>query len=464
MTTPVRVLAVDLGTSSVRAMVVDARAVPVAGALARQEIEPRQRDDGSAEVDAPTYVEALAGCLDQLSGRGALAGVRLVATASQWHSVLAVDADDPTRPLSPVLPWLDTRARPPRQPADPDAFHSRTGAWPHTLYWTAKIPWLRERLAVPARFVGLPDHVRAVLLDSDATSLSLASGAGVLDLRAGGWDAEALELTGVRADQLPDLTDEPGRLAARWRDRWPDLVDVPWHPVLGDGAASNLGSGCSTPDVLAVTVGTSAALRVVHGEDVADPPWEVWRYRVDGRRLVSGIASSAGGVLYGWVSDLLRLGADAEPSVAPGDHGLVSVPLHAGSRPPHDVPAGSGMLAGLSLNTTADEILAATLEGVALEIARAVAVVESGIGRRLDVVLGGGAIEASPWWQRAIAAALERPVHVADDPEVGARGAAAHALGIDLPRPAATCSPDPGDVRRMSGRRKHYAAVRDTVR
>lgn len=459
-----RILALDLGTSSVRAVVCDAAAAPIPGALARREVEPHQGDDGKAEVDANAYVDGLIACLDELAAAGSLTGVAHVATASQWHSVLAVDPDDPALARSAVLPWLDTRAqpRPDRAPADDADFHARTGTWLHSLYWTAKIPWLRDQLgAAPARFVGLPDFVRGVLLGDDATSVSLASGAGMLNLTSCEWDAEAMELAGVGPKDLPQLTEEPGRLAPRWRERWPDLVDAAWHPVLGDGAASNLGSGCSDSSTVAVTVGTSAALRVVHGDDVAAPHPEVWRYRVDNRHLVSGIAMSGGGVLNAWLKDLLRLESTPDPEQSPGTSGLISVPLHAGSRPPFNVVPGSGALHGLSLRTTGDDLRAATLEGVCLETARALDVLESSLGKRFAIVLGGGAVHASPWWQRAFAATFDRTVAVATDPEVGARGAAAAAAGLRLPAPEPSIHADPADARAMAAVRPDYARVRD---
>lgn len=461
-----RVLALDLGSSSVRGVVCDERAEPVPGALARREVTPSQDDSGRGELDPEAYVASLVECLDELRAAGVLAGVSAVACSSQWHSVLALDPEG--RPLTGALTWLDTRARNGRRPADPAAFHTRTGSYVHPLYWTAKLPFLRERLGRDRiRFVGLPDYVRGVLLGDDATSVSVASGTGLLNLATCDWDDEALELAGVRPDRLPVISMAPGRLAAPWRDRWPELADVAWHPALGDGAASNLGSGCASPDLVAITLGTSMALRVVHpsasaGEPAGDRlPWEVWRYRVDEKTLVSGIAYSGGGVLHARTVELLGLPRDFDPEkIAPGAAGLLVVPLHAGSRPPGTRPPGSGVVSGLSLDTTAEELLAGTMDGVALEAALGLADLEQMFGGRLDVVLGGGAAHASAYWRRSFAAALERPLLLADDAEVGARGAAAHALGLTLTRPETILRPDACDLARMATIRERYERLR----
>jgi gluconokinase len=458
-----RILALDLGSSGVRAIVYDDRAEAVPGLRARRPVEPEQDDDGRAELEPKAYLEGLIACIDELSDAGALEGVGRVAGASQWHSVLAVGPD--REPRSAVLTWLDTRAHAvgPRLPADADAFHERTGTWVHPLYWTTKVPLLRTLVDLSAgtRFVGLPDYVLGVLLGEVTTSVSVASGTGLLDLGAMGWDDEALALAGLSPSEVPEIDDTPRRLAEPWRSRWPALADADWYAVLGDGAASNLGSGCAADDAVAVTVGTSAALRVVHGPDAPPPPPTVWRYRVDPSRLVSGIAFSGGGVLHAWAVRMLGLDSDAEPDRPPGTSGLVSVPLHAGSRPPGSVPPGSGMVAGLSLDTAADEFLAATLEGVALEAARALEVLEKAFGTRLVVVLGGGAVDASPWWRRAFAATFDRPLRLAGDPEVGARGAAALAMGLDLARPTEVVEPAHDDVARMAALRTRYSDLRD---
>jgi sugar (pentulose or hexulose) kinase len=105
------------------------------------------------------------------------------------------------------------------------------------------------------------------------------------------------------------------------------------------------------------------------------------------------------------------------------------MPYHAGSRPPLDLAAGSGAITGLSLATTAVEILAATLEAVCYRLAAGYAALAATLPAPPDVVASGGAIVASPWWQQTLADVLGRPVRVVDEPEASARGAALLALG-----------------------------------
>lgn len=436
------ILAVDLGTSSVRGLVLDPDCAPRPGALARRKVHLRTGEDGAGTLDGPAYLASLVECLDELAAGGHLHDVGLVALSAQWHSVLPLGVDG--APLGPVLTWLDTRPEPVDgrpAPADPEAFHQRTGTWLHRCYWTVRLPWLRERSGSRVdRFVGLVEYVLAALLDEAPMSLSMASGTGLLDLHRLVWDAEAAELAGVRPAELPSLAPQgwSGRLRRDYARRWPALARARWSAPVGDGAASNVGSGCVDPSRAAITVGTSAAVRVLRAAPVgtAPPPLaaELWRYRVDHEYVVTGAAYSSGGNLYAWARRELRLpgGAELEAALAAADRRpRVRVnPRFGGDRPPGLAPAGSGELAGLSFGSTAVDILAGMMTGLSRIIAADLALLEADGAHPTEVVLGGGAMAGSPWWRSAFVRTLApRSVCYQRNPEVGAIGAALVATG-----------------------------------
>ncbi|MEU5943238.1 FGGY family carbohydrate kinase [Micromonospora sp. NPDC047548] len=437
------ILALDLGTSSVRGLVLDADAEPRPGALARRKVHLSVGDDGTGTLDAARYLACLAECLDELAAAGHLREVELVAISAQWHSVLPLDHTG--APLGPVLTWLDTRPAPApgaAGPADPDAYHERTGAWWHRCYWPVRLPWLRARSGTPvARFAGLVEYVLGELLDAAPMSVSMASGTGLLDLRALSWDAEACDLAGLRPGELPELapTRWRGRLRPEHARRWPQLVAAAWAAPVGDGAASNVGSGCVDRRRAAVTVGTSAAIRLLQrlpaGERLPPLPEQLWRYRVDHEYIVTGAAYSCGGNLFAWANRELRLPEGPELAAAlarvpPDGGGVVADPRLGGDRPPGVAPAGVGLLRGLSFSTAGVEILAGLMAGLCRMSADDLAVLESTADAPVEVVLGGGALAASAWWRAAFAAALApRPVRHRAEPEIGAIGAALVALG-----------------------------------
>ncbi|MEV1147676.1 FGGY family carbohydrate kinase, partial [Micromonospora sp. NPDC049799] len=212
------ILALDLGTSSVRGLVLDGDARPLPGALARHKMILTVHDDGTGTLDAGAYLAGLVACLDELAAGGHLHDIGLVTTSAQWHSVVPLDAGG--GPLGPVLTWLDTRPVPvagATGPVDADAFHQRTGTWWHRCYWSMRLPWLRAHTGTTvARFAGLAEYLFGALLDAAPMSVSQASGTGLLDLRTMDWDAEACALAASRREELPELAPDGwrGRLRA----------------------------------------------------------------------------------------------------------------------------------------------------------------------------------------------------------------------------------------------------------
>ncbi len=459
----------------------------VPGALARRPRRLVLEQPGQATFDAAGYFADLVACVDELHAAGALEGVSDVAVGSQWHSVLVLDAAG--RPATDVISWADTRPRRPRPACTPEALEAlrqRTGCAFAPMYWTWRVPWLRagrrggDGRAPAARFVGLPEYVGLELLADPSMSVSMASGTGLLSTFERRWDEEALDLAGVRPSELPPLApaDWEGHLAGAWCQRWPGLADARWHPAMGDGAAANLGVGCDRPSRAAMTIGTSAAVRVVRpdrGPGHPGLPAGLWRYCVDYEQTVTGAAYSSGGQLYAWAlalwegSSIEGTGsreaagrpesgrqaayeAERAPGVggatgtvrfdvpvpAPaGSDGVLVLPWHAGTRPPAPlVPAGRGAVVGLGLRHNGGHIVSAAVEAVCFQLAGGLADLEAGLDQwreaRLEVVVNGGAIEGSPWWKGRLAATLGRRVLCPIVPETTAMGAVAAALGVDL--------------------------------
>jgi gluconokinase len=443
-----RALALDLGSSSVRAMVFEATdgglPVEVRGGAARR---PRRLDvaeTGQATFDAQGYLYDLVACIDELHVGGFLRGVSEVGTGCQWHSVLPVSADGEA--LGEVLSWADTRAGAARRRGQLDearleALRQRTGCAYAPLYWTCKVPWLTERVGAGARFLGLSEFVAGKLLGDASMSVSMASGTGLLATEALQWDEEALELAGLVPAQLPPLAPSgwTGKLAPEWQKRWPDLAGATWHPTLGDGAAANIGAGCDLPGRAAVTVGTSAAVRVVRGApDRSVLPAGLWRYVVDRSRVVAGAAFSSGGQVYRWALSLWERSGeprfDVAMPVAAGSEGVGVLPWHSGSRPPvQAVPAGEGVVFGLGLRHSAAHIVSAAAEAVCFELAGGLEALEGSAA--LEVVAGGRAFDGSQWWKQRLASVLNRPVRYAAQPESTALGAACFALGTSVEGP-----------------------------
>jgi gluconokinase len=263
----------------------------------------------------------------------------------------------------------------------------------------------------------------------------MASGTGLFDQQACGWDAEALAVAGITESQLFPLVDrhEPRRgLRSPWARRWPRLTTVPWFPAIADGVASNIGSDCTDPSRIALNVGTSAALRIVTRSPGA-PVRGLWRYRVDRETSIVGGATSEGGNVYAWCRDLLRLPDDDEveralAEAAADAHGLTVLPFVAGERAPGWRGARRALIAGLTLDATPLEVVQAALEAVALRLALVYDLLAPAGARDHVVVASGGGLAKSPAWRRIIADALGRPLHWSAESEATSRGVALLAL------------------------------------
>jgi len=431
-----RVLAVDIGTSSIRATVYRHALTPVRpGTQVRYKW--RVGGDGSVEAPPASLERAVAQAID-----GALAGARArvdaVAIAAFWHSLVGVD--DRGRAVTSVIPWTDTRAAAEveqlRSELDERGIHARTGCRIHSTYWPARLRWFevheRRTFRRVRRWMSFPAYLERRWLGRDGESRSQASGTGLFVHDSGSWDVELCRACSVSPDQLGRIVDlddsdaAPGAVIAR---RWPQLKDARWIPPVGDGAASNLGAGCATAGRAALMIGTSGALRQLWTTQSAPAvPFGLWRYWLDRRRVIVGGALSNGGNFVAWMRRTLNVPYAPKDEallarLAPDAHGLTVLPFLAGERSP-DYPAhASAAIAGLHLATTREEILRAGLESIGyrfLEVLDDLATVTP-ISR---LVAAGTALTASRVWPQILADVLGRPVALPRTVELTSRGAA----------------------------------------
>jgi gluconokinase len=257
----------------------------------------------------------------------------------------------------------------------------------------------------------------------------------------------ALSMNVGHLSLLTDVRQPRHGLLPEFIRRWKGLKTIPWFPAIADGAAANLGSGCHHPARVALTIGTSCAVRIVTSDPVEEVPPGLWCYRVDHRRSIIGGALSDGGSLFAWMTAAFKLGspeqlARALAAMAPDAHGLTVLPFFSGERSPGWADHARATFHGLSLATTPVDMLRAGLEAVAYRIGEIYKRLDSIIPDDADVVASGGALRRSPVWAQILADVLGRPIAVSGVREVSSRGAALLALeslgmlaGLDIPPP-----------------------------
>lgn len=368
-----RIAAIDQGTTSTRALVLEADGalVPVLS-LPHGQAYPAP---GQVEQDGEELLANIRRCLDA-------AAPDVVGLANQGESCLAWDARD-GRPICPVISWQDDRT------TDVTAALEREGAGPMVMaraglpldpYFSAsKLGWILRhvpraaRLAADGRLrLGTTDaFFRDRLTGRFETDIATASRTSLMNLESGAWDVDLCALFGVPVECLPRIGPTSG-----------DLGVLPGGARLAasivDQQAALYGHGCHRPGAAKVTFGTGAFVQCLTGtlvrpERPGPLPTVAWQrpgqaitYALDG-----GVYSAASAV--NWARDLGLFAGFPEISsfaVPPAiDRGIAFVPALAGLGCPHWNRTARGAWLGLSLETRKADLMQALLEGVALRTA-----------------------------------------------------------------------------------------------
>ena len=439
------ILVIDIGTSSLRAMVYDANAHEVENLIARRKYQPDTTDDGGSTLDARAMFDSFTDALDEIDSRlENKIEIAAVAASLLASNVLALDAQG--EPLTPVYLYADTRntnaVEQLRVAYDWSPMYARTGCPLHTAYLPARFLWLRETepeiFSRTAQFVSLYEFFLQKLFGRAGVSHSFAAWTGMLNHATKDWDEQVLHIAGIERAQLSPLCSVNASfqgLRAEFAARWQMLANIPWYPALGDGAVANVGSGCVDETRVAVTIGTSGALRVVMDaqKGLQTLPRGLWMYRVDERDgLVGGSLTDGGSILHYFAQ--LFFGAEREQmqreleTMKPDAHGLTMLPFFAGERSPGYHGDARATLTGWNLNTLPLEIWRAAMEAVAYRFAAIYDLLHPAIPHAREIVASGGALLHSRAWMQILADVLNVSVTASGEDEASARGAALLAL------------------------------------
>lgn len=450
-------------------MLFDRQARVVESTLTRRTYQVRTTGDGGAELDADMMFEAFTGALDEVLTKVKGTRIAAVAASSLASSVLGVDQFG--KALTPAFLYSDTRdaeaVEELRSRVEWEPIYKRTGCPLHTSYLPARFLWLRETLpdifGRAARWLSLHEYFMLKLFGQTIICHSLAAWTGMLNRMQLDWDDGVLDIVGVRREQLSTIVsarESLSNLESEFLNRWGGLAGARFFPAIGDGAAANIGSGCTDASRVAVTVGTSGALRAVvptrpparietqgdlgegraetHNQDPMPSfsiPAGLWLYSADERRGLLGGSLNNGGNVFAYLHNTLRLpesnAEEAElEALEPDGHGLTILPFFAGERSPGYHGDARAAIVGLNLETTPKEILRATFEAIAYRMASIFDLMREVIPQPRDIIASGSALLNSSVWVQIIADVLERAVTVSGEGEATARGAALIALEV----------------------------------
>lgn len=439
-------LGIDLGTSSVKVLVVDDTGQT--RGMGSADYPVHHPEPGFAEQDPEDWWNATVAAVRQATGwLPATHQVVGIGVTGQMHGTVLLGADD--KPVAPAVIWSDQRSR--RQVESItnrvglDRLIAITGSPLATGFQAATAAWfIQEKSSLwwRTKYMLLPkDELRRRLTGERATDPGDGSGTLLLDVRWRNWSPEMLEATGIASDRLPPVTESTsvaGTLQSASAEALGLTAGIPVVVGTGDAASGLLGSGTIDPARMLLSLSTGAQVMVaatgVHPDpfgrthtfcSALEPSATTPGWYTMGATLVAGMALK-------WLRDeMFQLaGADAYDRMAGwardspvGAGGLLFLPYLVGERTPYMDSRARGAFLGLAAHHDRGDIVRAVMEGVTFACLDAYDVlVEQGASPDEIVMTGGGA--RAPFWRQVVADVFELPVRALATTDQAALGAA----------------------------------------
>lgn len=441
-------IGVDIGTTSTKAVLYNQKGKVISYANVGYPLYTDEPD--MAEQDPEEIFTAVLDSLTQVMRKsqideGALKGVSF---SSAMHSLLLMDKQ--IQPLTRVITWADNRAekysRELKENGVGHEIYLKTGTPIHPMAPLSKIIWLRqehpELVEQTHYYIGIKEYVLYRLFGELKMDYSIASATGLFNIFELAWDQQALEVAGITASQLPEIV-EPEYQFHQLRLSYAEVtgipVDVPFVIGASDGVLSNLGVNAIKPGVLAVTIGTSGAVRVVVDHPVTDPKGRLFCYALTKDLWVIGGPVNNGGIVFRWVRDQLfapekltaeqmqidsyELLTEIAQKVPAGSDGLIFHPFLGGERAPLWDANARGSFFGLTRQHTRSHMVRAALEGIIYNLYTVSLALEEVAGSPVSIQATGG-FARSELWRQILSDIFEQEVTIPESFESSCLGAA----------------------------------------
>lgn len=453
----VRILAVDIGTTNVKAAVFDEQGHMLS--FASKEVPIYSPIPGSAIQRLEELNQAALLVIKTALKRCNFSSVDVLALSAQMHGLAAID--ETGKEILPLITYLDTRAGGIMnvlvKETDPYLLYKETGCPPLFVYPLAKLIWLREKGPEVFRkarwFLSIKDYMMFRLIGEPYIDKSVASGSQLLNINTLRWSDISLELAGIDEELLPHLEDGEEQFVELpiKSSRILGLKD-PVPIVLGgsDGALHSLGVGSIKRGMLALNLGTSGAIRGISARPLTDASRDMrfFCYYIGyGLRLPGGAVNNAG-ICLRWFRDSLGqpekmlsellsispydlLSREAERACAASD-GLIVLPFFSGERFPVRDPFSRCVIFGLTLRHGRHHLIRGLMEGVIYTLRWIYEAMEEN-GLKGCIIRTGGGGSRSRLWRQIQADVFKMPVERTEVEEASLLGAAimgAIAIGL----------------------------------
>ncbi|MGI3168058.1 xylulokinase [Pseudooceanicola sp. C21-150M6] len=429
-------LGLDLGTSGLRALLIDGEGRPLGAA--ERAFAVSNPHPGWSEQDPAAWVMALEEAVAELGTRFPLSDLKGIGVAGHMHGATLLD--DQGAVIRPCILWNDTRSH--AEAAVLDAMpqvRDLSGNIVFPGFTAPKLAWVRahepENFARVTKVLLPAAYMNFFLTGDHVADMSDSAGTSWLDVGARDWSEVLLKAGHMRRDQMPRLvegSEKAGVLRPELAAKWGLPEGVTVAGGAGDNAAAACGIGALGEGQGFVSLGTSGVLLAARDgyRPAAATALHTFCHAVPGQWYQMGVMLSATDSLN-WLAQITgrspaALTADLGALQAPGP--VRFLPYLSGERTPHNDAAIRGCFTGLSRSTGVAEMTRAVLEGVAFGL-RDTAEALRGTGADLSALfaIGGGA--ASRHWVEMIATVLGVPMLMPEGREFGAALGAAR-LGL----------------------------------
>ena len=431
------ILALDAGTTNVKAILVDDQA----NVLARSSVPLAIHFPQSGWVEQSAHDvwdaarQALEGCLAQSGGHEAVA----LGISNQRETLVAWNRAT-GEPVAPCIVWQCRRSaeicQALRQQGAEATIRAKTGLQVDPLFPASKVRWLLEhrpevrKLAQAGGLcLGTVDAWLVWNLTGGkrfATDYSNASRTQLFNLAKGAWDPELLTLFGAPADALPEVVASNARVGEAALAG----QSIPICGILGDSHAALLGHGVLERGKVKATYGTGSSLMTLsdgpQGGHTGISSTIAWKFDRIQYAYEGNITSTGSGLAWavGLTGSESLESAVARAAELADNGGVYFVPALAGLGAPHWDERARGAFLGLSFGARQEHLVRAALEAIAFQVKDVFDAMERAAGARLEALLADGGASKNGWLMLFQAGVLDRPVWRSQTAELSGLGAA----------------------------------------
>ena len=430
-------IGIDIGTSSTKAVAFNVSGETLAQHAIHYPILHPAED--RSEQEPAVIVAAVISCLQYTATQLPQHNPVLVSFSAAMHSLILVDKYDTL--LTDCIIWADNRASKLavalRETTQGKSFYQLSGVPVHAMSPLCKIAWLKENEPLlfnkAAKFIGIKEYIFYQLFGKYIIDTGIASATSLLNIHSLQWEDSILAYTGIVHAQLSAIVPTT------------HIEYLPQEKVTGqtvlsafkntafvigssDGALANLGSGATIAGSMAVTIGTSGAVRVVTQQVITDADMRTFCYHLTGQRYIVGGASNNGAVVIQWLKENILQNKnsfdtflDSAATIPAGCDGLLFLPYILGERAPIWNSMAKGVFFGLDASHTTAHLVRAAMEAVVYNMyAIGKILMEK---KTVDIIYANGGFTDNTFWIQLLADMFALPVYVPPVEEISALGA-----------------------------------------